>query len=412
MSRNFNWKEIWSPLVGLVSAFLAAVAIAIYVMEAPASDLKDLIQFLLTSSLPSLLMGYLVFTVGRRWLHSIRYKTLLAYSLGVIIAILNIYVTSTLMFVSEHDFLLLGLLLIFAGILSASFGYLLAASMARSLQLLRQGARQVAGGDFSARIYLTEQDELSEVADTFNFMSNELEKSFARQRELEQSRRDLIAAVSHDLRTPLTSIQAMVEALADDVVTDPPTVQRYYGAIRTQIDNLAGLINDLFELSQLETGQVQLLLEPVNLNDLLSDVIETMQAQAGIKGISVQGIFGEDLPLIKGELAKIQRVIYNLVQNALRHTPAGGSILLATRLAPEGVQVEVADTGEGITAEDLPHIFDQFFRGEKSRSRETGGAGLGLAIAKRIIEAHRGRIWVESQVGRGTRFSFVLPLAS
>lgn len=412
MSRNFNWKEIWSPLVGLVSAFLAAVAIAIYVMEAPASDLKDLIQFLLTSSLPSLLMGYLVFTVGRRWLHSIRYKTLLAYSLGVIIAILNIYVTSTLMFVSEHDFLLLGLLLIFAGILSASFGYLLAASMARSLQLLRQGARQVAGGDFSARIYLTEQDELSEVADTFNFMSNELEKSFARQRELEQARRDLIAAVSHDLRTPLTSIQAMVEALADDVVTDPPTVQRYYGAIRTQIDNLAGLINDLFELSQLETGQVQLLLEPVNLNDLLSDVIETMQAQAGIKGISVQGIFGEDLPLIKGELAKIQRVIYNLVQNALRHTPAGGSILLATRLAPEGVQVEVADTGEGITAEDLPHIFDQFFRGEKSRSRETGGAGLGLAIAKRIIEAHRGRIWVESQVGRGTRFSFVLPLAS
>lgn len=411
MSRNFTWKEIWSPLVGLVSAFLAALAIAIYVMEAPASDLKDLIQFLLTSSLPSLLMGYLVFTVGRRWLHSIRYKTLLAYSLGVIIAILNIYVTSTLMFVSEHDFLLLGLLLIFAGILSASFGYLLAASMARSLQLLRQGARQVAGGDFSARIHLTEQDELSEVADTFNFMSNELEKSFARQRALEQARRDLIAAVSHDLRTPLTSIQAMVEALADDVVTDPPTVQRYYGAIRAQIDNLAGLINDLFELSQLETGQIQLLLEPVNLNDLLSDVIETMQAQARTKGVLVQGIFSEDLPLIKGELAKIQRVIYNLVQNAIRHTPAGGSILLATRLAPEGVQVEVADTGEGITPEDLPHIFDQFFRGEKSRSRETGGAGLGLAIAKRIIEAHRGRIWVESRVGQGTRFSFVLPIA-
>lgn len=408
---NLNWKEIWSPLVGLVGAFLAALAVAIYVMEAPASDLKDLIQFLLTSSLPSLLVGYLVFTVGRRWLHSIRYKTLLAYSLGVIIAILNIYVTSTLMFVSEHDFLLLGLLLIFAGILSASFGYLLAASMARSLQLLRQGARQVAGGDFSARIHLTEQDELSEVADTFNFMSNELEKSFVRQRELEQARRDLIAAVSHDLRTPLTSIQAMVEALADDVVTDPPTVQRYYGAIRTQIDNLAGLINDLFELSQLETGQVQLLLEPVNLNDLLSDVVETMQAQAGTKGVSVQGIFSEDLPLIKGELAKIQRVIYNLVQNAIRHTPVGGSICLATLLAPEGVQVEVVDTGEGITPEDLPHIFDQFFRGEKSRSRETGGAGLGLAIAKRIIEAHRGRIWVESQVGQGTRFSFVLPLA-
>lgn len=411
MNLTLKPKEIWSPLLGLVGAFLAALAIAVYVMEAPASDLKDLIQFLLTSSLPSLLAGYLVFTLGRRWLGSIRYKTLLAYSLGVIIAILNIYVTSTLMFVSEHDFLLLGLLLIFAGILSASFGYLLAASMARSLYLLYMGARRVAGGDFSARIHLTERDELSEVADAFNFMSNELEKSFARQRELEQARRDLMAAVSHDLRTPLTSIQAMVEALADDVVTDPATVQRYYGAIRSQIGNLAGLINDLFELSQLETGQTQLLLEPVNLNDLLSDVLETMQAQAGAKGVSLKGIFSQDLPLIRGELAKIQRVMYNLVQNAIRHTPAGGSISLATRLAPAGVQVEVADTGEGIAPEDLPHIFDQFFRGEKSRSRQTGGAGLGLAIAKRIIEAHQGRIWVESQVGQGTRFSFVLPIA-
>jgi signal transduction histidine kinase len=411
MSSRITWREIWSPLMGLVGAFLAALAIAIYIMEAPASDLKDLIKFLLTSSLPSLLIGYLVFTLGRRWLHSIRYKTLLAYSLGVIIAIINIYVTSQLMFVSEHDFLLLGLLLIFAGVLSASFGYLLAASMARSLELLRDGTRRIAAGDFSARVYLTEKDELSEVAETFNFMGDELQKSFARQKELEQARRDLLAAVSHDLRTPLTSIRAMIEALADDVVTEPQTVQRYYGAMRSQIQNLSGLINDLFELSQLETGQVQLAVEPVNLNDLLSDVLESMQAQAGAKGVSLQGIFYEDLPIIKGEMNKLQRVIYNLVQNAIRHTASGGSISLATEVAPGGVQVEVADTGEGIAPEDLPHIFDQFFRGEKSRSRETGGAGLGLAIAKRIVEAHHGQIWVESRVGQGARFRFILPAA-
>jgi signal transduction histidine kinase len=169
------------------------------------------------------------------------------------------------------------------------------------------------------------------------------------------------------------------------------------------------LINDLFELSQLETGQVQLAVEAVNMNDLLSDVLESMQAQAGAKGVSLKGIFSEDLPIIKGELNKLQRVIYNLVQNAIRHTPSGGSISLSTQVAPEGVRVEVADTGEGIAPEDLPHIFEQFFRGEKSRSRETGGAGLGLAIAKRIVEAHHGRIWVESQVGQGTRFRFVLP---
>jgi signal transduction histidine kinase len=228
---------------------------------------------------------------------------------------------------------------------------------------------------------------------------------------LEQARRDLIAAVSHDLRTPLTSIRAMIEALADGVVAEPEMVQRYYGTVRFQIQNLSGLINDLFELSQLETGQIQLAVEAVNLNDLLSDVLESMQAQAGAKGVSLKGIFYEDLPLIKGELNKLQRVIYNLVQNAIRHTPSGGSISLATQVAPEGVQVEVADTGEGISSEDLPHIFDQFFRGEKSRSRETGGAGLGLAIAKRIVEAHHGRIWVESQVGQGTRFSFILPVS-
>jgi signal transduction histidine kinase len=405
-----NWKAIWWPsLLGLAGAFLAAVGIAVYVMQAPSGDLKALVQFLLTSSLPSLVFGYVIFVLSRRWLRSIWHKTLLAYSLGIIIAIINIYVPFQLMFVSKHDFLLLGLLLIFAGILSGSFGYLLATSMTQSLSLLQQGARQIATSDFSARVRLTEVDELSDVAEAFNKMADDLEKSFARQKELEQARRNLIAAVSHDLRTPLTSIRAMIEALADEVVTDSSTVQRYYATIRSQIENLSGLIDDLFELSQLETEQIELHLEPVNLNDLLSDVLETMQAQATAKQISLRGIFSEDLPMIEAELAKIQRVLYNLVQNAIQHTSAGGSISLTTKVVPTGVQVDVADTGEGISPQDLPHVFGQFFRGEKSRSRETGGIGLGLAIAKRIVEAHQGRIWVESQAGQGTRFSFVLP---
>jgi signal transduction histidine kinase len=410
-ATRLNWREIWTPFVGLVGAFLIALAIAIYIMQAPADDLRTLIQFLLTSSVPSLLIGYIFFTVGRTWLRSIRHKVLLAYSLGVVIALINIFVTSQLMFVSQHDFLLLGLLLIFAGILSASFGYLLAASMTQSLQLLRTGAHKIAVGDFSARVSLIEADELAEVAEAFNTMANELQKSFARQKELEQARRDLTAAVSHDLRTPLTSIRAMIEALADGVVTDPDTVRRYYTTIRSQIENLSGLIDDLFELSQLEAEEIQLHLEPLNMNDLLSDVLESMQVQAKARDVSLTGIFSEDLPLIKAEMAKIQRVLFNLVQNAIRHTPASGSISLATKVVPEGVQVDIADTGEGIEPQDLPLVFDQFFRGEQSRSRETGGAGLGLAIAKRIIEAHHGRIWVDSQVGHGTRFSFVLPAA-
>lgn len=411
MTARLTWKELWSPVVGLVGAFLIALAIAIYIMQAPPGDLRDLLLFLLTSSIPSLLVGYLVFLVGRKWLHSIQQKILLAYSLGIVIAIINIYVTSRLMFVSTHDFLLLGLLLIFAAILSASFGYLLAASMTNSLHLLQKAAQKIATGDFSTRVHLSEMDELSEVAEAFNMMADELEKSFSRQKELEQSRRDLVAAVSHDLRTPLTSIRAMIEALADGVVTDSATVQRYYVTIRSQIENLSALINDLFELSQLETEQLQLRLEPVSVNDLISDVIESMQAEARIKEINLQGSFCEELPMIEAELTKVQRVLYNLVQNAIQHTPANGSISLDTQVVSAGVQVNVTDTGEGIPPEDLSHIFDQFFRGEKSRSRETGGSGLGLAIAKRIVEAHHGRIWVESQVGQGTRFSFVLPAA-
>jgi signal transduction histidine kinase len=412
MKLRFELKEMWPPLLGLGGAFLAALGIAIYVMQAPYGDLKDLTQFLLMSSLPSLLIGYLIFILGRKWLRGIGQKILLAYALGIIIAIINIYVTSQLMFVSLHDFLLLGLLLIFAGILSGSFGYLLSNSITQSLRGLQKGAQQLAGGDFSARVRLNEIDELFDVAEAFNKMADELERSFARQRALEQARRDLVAAVSHDLRTPLTSIRAMTEAMADGVVTEPATVQRYHTTIRSQIESLANLINDLFELSKLESEQIELQLEPINLNDLLSDVLESMQPQAKNKNVSLKGIFCEDLPMIRAELIKIQRVLYNLVQNAIRHTPANGSIALITKVVPQGVQVEVADTGEGISSEDLPYIFDQFFRGDKSRSRETGGAGLGLAIAKRIIEAHRGKIWVESQVDRGTRFSFILPMES
>ncbi len=411
MTLKLKWQQIWPSLLGMGVAFLAAMGIAVYVMQAPSSDLQDLLRFLLTSSLPSLIVGYLIFVIARKRLRSIQQKILLAYALGIFVALVNIYVTSQLMFVSYHDFLLLGLLLIFAGLISGAFGYILANDMTQSLRRLQEGAKQLGYGNFSARVQLDEVDELSAVADTFNMMADELEQSFARQRQLEQSRRDLTAAVSHDLRTPLTSIRAMIEALDDGIVTDPHTVHRYYATISNQVGNLSSLINDLFELSQLETGQVKLQKTPVNLNDLLSDVLESLQPQAKAGQILLEGTFRENLPLIQAELMKIQRVLYNLVQNAIRHTPPDGSITLTTNLTPQGgVQVDIVDTGDGIAPEDIPHIFDQFFRGEKSRSRETGGAGLGLAIAKRIVEAHQGTIWVESQLEQGSRFSFVLPV--
>jgi len=314
------------------------------------------------------------------------------------------------MFLSEHDFFLLGLLLIFAALLSTSFGFSLAAGITESLNILKCGTQKLAEGDLAARVEVPYQDELADVAQAFNIMAERLEASFNRQRELEQARRDLIAAVSHDLRTPLASVRAMVEALSDKVVTDEETINRYHQTIQNQIANLTLLIDDFFEIAKLDSGRLRLKLEEASLADLISDTLESMRAQAVAKELHLTGQVASDLPNVYIEVAQIQRVLYNLVQNAIRHTPADGTIAINAVQVANEVQIDVADSGEGIAADDLARIFDEFYRGEKSRSRSTGGAGLGLAIAKGIVEAHGGRIWVESRLGLGTTFHFVLPV--
>jgi len=410
-NQQLAWNELRLPLIGVVVAFTVSLILAQTVMDISAEQFRLIVRFLLISSVFSLATGYMIFMAGQLWLHSIRLKILFIYSLGIVVAILNIYINSHLMFVSEKDFLCLVVLLVFATILSASFGYMLAVRMTQSLSSLQLATKRIASGDFSTRLQVTQIDELSDVADAFNMMADELEQAAIRQQEMESARKNLIVAVSHDLRTPLASIRAMIEALADGVVTEPEMVNRYHKTIGSQIENLSVLIDDLFELTQLETGKVDIRLETISLNDLLSDVIETMQAQAEQKLINLTGEFSRSLPCVSGEHSKIQRVLYNLVQNAIRHTPTNGSITLTTQVVNTGVQVNVTDTGEGIESQDLPHLFEQFYRGEKSRNRTTGGAGIGLAIVKRIVEAHRGKVWVESEVGQGAKFSFILPIA-
>jgi signal transduction histidine kinase len=252
------------------------------------------------------------------------------------------------------------------------------------------------------------------------------------------ARRELIAAISHDLRTPLASLRVMTEALADGLIEDPATTARYLATMRGQIGHLSSLIDDLFELAQIDAGALRLDLQRASLADLVSDAIEGMQPQAAAKGVRLEGSVAPGIGPALIAPQKIERVLYNLVTNAVRHTSAGGSVTISIRpgdegttgrngewanerpnladtptrpLAPSpGVVVEVADTGEGIAPEDLPYIFDHFYRGEKSRSRATGGAGLGLAIARGIVEAHGGRIWAESELEHGTQIHFTLPI--
>ena len=316
------------------------------------------------------------------------------------------------MFISEHDLALLLTMLLFAALLAVGFSLRGAAPMARRIERVRTGADRLAGGKLESELPVEGHDEIAGLAGDFNRMAARLEEAAAREREMEQARRDLIAAVSHDLRTPLASIRALIEAVADGVAADPETRERYLSSAKNEIAHLVRLVDDLFELAQIDAGVLNLTLQQASLHDLISDTLSSLQPQAERRGVRLVGEVSTGLDPVLMNPPRLQRVLHNLISNALRHTPADGTIFL--RAAPQGelVQVEVADTGEGIDPEDLPRVFERSFRGEKSRTRQSAEhiprAGLGLAIARGLVEAQGGTMSVESRLGHGARFRFTL----
>ena len=319
------------------------------------------------------------------------------------------------MFISPHDLTVVLTMLLFAALLAIGISLLCAGPLASRIERVRVGTAQLAGGKLDTTLVVDGTDEIAELAADFNRMADALRQATANEHAIEQARRDLIAAVSHDLRTPLAAVQALIEAVADGIVGDAETEARYLWSARQEIAHLSKLVDDLFELAQLEAGALKLSLERASLHDLISDTIASFQAQADRLGIRLIGEVEDTIDPVLINPPKVQRILHNLLGNALRHTPADGTILL--HAAPRGsvVQVEVRDTGEGIPPDDLPHIFDRSFRGERSRTRpgveETPGAGLGLTIARGLIEAHGGTISVDSEVGAGTRFCFTVQRA-
>lgn len=247
------------------------------------------------------------------------------------------------------------------------------------------------------------------LASTFNQMAEQLEAVDSKQRELEQLRADLIAWVGHDLQTPLASIRAILEALEDDVVEDPQTIKRYLNTAQRDVRSLSALIDDLFQMAQLNAGNIPLDRTKSSLADLISDTLESFSELAARQGVKLEGSVDANVDPVNMDTQRIGRVLNNLVGNAIRHTPSQGEVKVHAWRAGMGVEVSVSDTGEGIRSEDLPHVFESFYRGEKSRSRITGGAGLGLAISRGIVQAHGGTIMVESAAGQGSRFTFYLP---
>jgi signal transduction histidine kinase len=333
----------------------------------------------------------------------------LTYAWAGTLTLFNVWIMSSRMFASPHDLLLSGVLLAFAAIVATSFGVFVAANLNHGLSELADSAQQIAGGNLEARVVIAGRDEVARAGASFNEMADQLQEAEQQRLELEKLRRDLIAWTSHDLRTPLTSIRAMIEALHDGVVTDPETTQRYYSTMRFDIIALNSLLDDLFELAQLDAGGLVLELSPHSLSDMISDSLEGFQALAAQKNISLTGEIGEHLDPVNLNAAKIGRVLSNLMSNAIRYTPENGQIHVCALRTAEGAVVTVQDSGPGFEPGDLPRVFEQFYRGELARSRATGGAGLGLAIARGIVEAHNGRIWAENASEGGAIVGFVLP---
>lgn len=403
---NFPWRVL---IVGVSLGLLVAVAAMVWLMEPPMSEVAALVRTLGLTSIFSLAAGFVLYKRGLARLPSLSLTLVLAYVWATVLTLVNVLLLANLMFVSEHDLALSLVLMLFAAVIAMTFGVFVAASVTDSLRQLAQTAEEMARGDLGARAPVRGRDEVAQAATAFNEMARQLEQAAERRQQVETLRRDLIAWTSHDLRTPLTSIRAMVEALDDGVVEDEVMARRYYQVIRSDVMALNRLIDDLFELAQLETGGIQMVLAPHSLSDLVSDTLESFRVLAEQKGVRLEGKVSAGRDAIFVDAGKISRALNNIVANAIGYTPAGGAVMILAEAAGNDVRIIVEDDGPGFAEEDLPRVFEQFYRGEEARSRATGGAGLGLAIGRAIVEAHGGQMWASNRAGGGAAVGFLLP---
>ena len=403
-SRNFIFAG------GIIIVFIISLVIFYWLMRPPMEDLEHMAQFLSFTTVISIGVGYGAYRLN--WLErapSLRWVLLGTYVLASFLTFLNVWLTARLMFASEHDLLLATVLLLFAGGIAVVLGSFFTSTLIARIKRLESAAKSIESGNLSARADIPGNDEIAALAKSFNQMAQKIQTADQKQKELESLRRDLVTWAGHDLRTPLSSIRLLVEALSDGVVTDPVLIQNYLSQTKKHVNNLSLLIDDLFQISQLDAGGIPLTLEPSSLSDLISDTLESFSGLANQRGIILSGSAEKDVDPIFIDVLWLGRAINNLVSNAIRHTSANGSVTGCAESVGENILVSVRDTGEGINPQDLPHVFERFYRGEKSRNLSGGGAGLGLAIAKGIVEAHKGNITVESTPGQETTFTFSLP---
>lgn len=270
------------------------------------------------------------------------------------------------------------------------------------IQTMMLASHKIASGDYHERIPVSSLDELGALARSFNQMAEQLE-------QIEQRRLNLIGDVAHELRTPLSSIRSIMEGLVDDVLPSEPAT---FLSIQHEVSRLQRLVQDLEELSRAEAGQIALNFQSLEVKNLIQAAMDRLAPQYEEKGVELHLDLPTKLPEARADQARLTQVLLNLLGNALQYTPSGGQVTISAWQDGQEIIVEVRDTGIGIPVEHLPHLFERFYRVDKSRSRAGGGSGVGLTIAKHLIQAQGGRIWAESPgVNQGSTFTFTLPLA-
>jgi len=301
---------------------------------------------------------------------------------------------------------------------SVALAAVISRTISRPVGRMTRMARRMAEGDFDLRAP-TGPDEVGRLGHALNTMAGRLKEARERSRRLERTRRELVANVSHDLRSPVAAIRGFVEPLLDGTVEDENTRRKYLETIRSEAEALGTLVDDLMELSRLEAGAESLRLGDVDLGQLVEETVARYRIRAREAGVDLKADVGTLPGAVRADESRVARVLRNLLDNALKFTPPGGTVRVRAVEAGSEMSISVEDTGPGIDPADLPHVFDRFFKADRARSRRGSGraagstapegSGLGLAIVKQIAEAHGGRVEVESRLGRGTRITVRLP---
>jgi signal transduction histidine kinase len=382
-------------------------------MSPPGDELRTLAAYLTLAGVASAGLGWIALRIADRILGlTLRARAFLSSAIAGAVALVNVIIVAQFMFVStSHDLKLLVALVVFSAVVTTFFSLWVAATVAGRIENIAAGVRLLARGDFRTRLTPNGRDEVARLSEDVDLLAARLEAAEDQRTALDRERRELTTAVSHDLRTPLASLRAMTEALSDGVVNDPTEVRRYYTTMRREIERLSRMIDDLFELAQLDAGALRLDRRRVCVQDIAAEVVDAMQAAARLAGVGLTLEVAGEVPEIEVDGARIERAVGNLVRNALEHTRAGGWVVVSLSAADGYVDLRVADSGDGIDPIDLPHIWERFYRAERSRSRSGNGdgAGLGLAITRGIVEAHLGSVEVSSPAGGGATFVLRLP---